>query len=156
ALGSVAYAIVVRPKAPEKPLAFQVGEVGKPGALAAGDWVAAPKTASLPVHFSDGTELRFAPSSRGRIVDVGNLGARVVLERGETHAQVVHRESTKWYFAAGPFEVHVTGTQFQLGWQPGEGVFTLDLEEGSVTVTGCGLGSERAVRGGQSLRLVCD
>ncbi|WP_394839048.1 FecR domain-containing protein [Pendulispora rubella] len=140
------------------PLAFEVqGEAHVPShALQVGDWIAAPKTGSLPIHFSDGTELLLAASSRARVVDVGSLGARVVLERGETHARVVHGESSSWYFAAGPFEVHVTGTQFQVGWQPAEGTFTLQLEEGSVVVTGCGLARERAVRSGQSLRLICD
>ncbi|WP_394849547.1 tetratricopeptide repeat protein [Pendulispora brunnea] len=142
----------------QPPLAFEVQPAkAAPGhPLQAGDWIAAPKTEALPIHFSDGTELVLAASSRARVVDVGSVGARVILERGETHARVVHGESSHWYFAAGPFEVHVTGTQFQVAWQPAEGTFTLELEEGSVVVTGCGLAHERAVRGGQSLRLVCD
>ena len=65
---------------------------------------------------------------------VANDGARLVLERGSLTARVVHRRHADWHLAAGPFDVHVIGTKFDLSWDPELEVFRLDLREGAVII----------------------
>jgi hypothetical protein len=76
-------------------------------------------------------------------------GARVLLERGRTRVSVVHRDDSSWSFAAGPFEVKVTGTRFDLAWDPARESIDLTLSEGSVEVRGPFADAPIAVRAGQ-------
>jgi transmembrane sensor len=120
-----------------------------------GEWIAAPAGDRLPIHFSDGSMLRLASSSRARVVAITNEGARVVLERGEVWAEVVHRKETRWVVQAGPFEVHVRGTVFSVVWDPVREDFEVTLEQGSVSVSGCSLDGERMVSRGKTFRAAC-
>jgi ferric-dicitrate binding protein FerR (iron transport regulator) len=103
-------------------------------------------------RFSDGTEIRFAPGTRGRIADVTSRGARVSIEEGRTTFRVVPRPRAEWIAQAGPFSIRVTGTEFDASWA-GEH-FELDLREGSVVVKGPLASNGIALRAGQ--RLVAD
>lgn len=107
----------------------------------------------LPLRFSDGTELALAPEARARVLELHDDGARVVLEKGTLAAQVVHRGASRWSVLAGPYEVRVTGTRFDVSWSPASASFELLLREGSVQVLGPSLGEGRVLRGGESLRL---
>ena len=99
-----------------------------------GDYVSAPVDRAVRVHFSDDTLVEIAANSQLRVEGTTRHGARVFLERGSADAHVVHRDGTQWTFAAGPFEVLVTGTHFDLGWDPATGVLDVHLREGSVQV----------------------
>src|SRR6185312_5455185 len=77
------------------------------------------------------------------------------LERGRLQASVVHREGTRWTLGVGPFEVLVTGTRFHVAWTPETETFRLDLEQGSVRVSGPLVGEQRAVSAGQTLTITC-
>jgi transmembrane sensor len=141
-------------------LAFQVGSSGKTGDEAlhrgtVGDWIATPTDASLPVTFSDGSALRLEGGTQARIAQIAADGARVVLERGSLHASVKHRPDTRWNVLAGPFDVRVTGTAFQVAWDPTTQGFSLTLEEGRVAVSGCAMGEERVVSAGETFRATC-
>jgi transmembrane sensor len=146
---------------PGPTLAFQVGpsEEGLPGARArpgvVGESVVAPVHERLPVHFSDGSLVRLEPDARARIVEVASNGSRVVLERGVAYASVVHRGDTRWSVQAGPFEVHVTGTQFDVAWDPPRKLFTITLLEGRVVVSGCAMDQPRTVTAGETFRATC-
>jgi hypothetical protein len=59
-------------------------------------------------------------------------GARVLLERGSAIALVHHGKTSSWLFVAGPFEVHVVGTRFNLTWDPSKEEVNLALDEGAV------------------------
>jgi hypothetical protein len=65
---------------------------------------------------------------------------------------VHHADKSKWTFAAGPFQVHVLGTRFDLAWQQAE--FSLNLHEGRVRV----VGPDRTwlLNAGDSLRIGSD
>lgn len=52
--------------------------------------------------------------SRLRIEDATSHGALVLLERGHVRTRLAHTNATDWMFAAGPFEVHTSGTRFEL------------------------------------------
>ncbi len=125
-------------------------EVGGAGAGRTKAWISA-QAEPLPVSFSDGSVLLLEPEARGRVMELGDSGARFVLEQGKLSASVVHREASSWTVVAGPFEVRVTGTRFDVQWTPAAESFELRLLEGSVQVTGPSLGSGRAVRAGESL-----
>lgn len=144
-----------------RPLTFVVG--GANAATVSGGasngtapaFLAAPADAELPIVFSDGTHVSVAAGAHARIADVTSRGARVLVESGVVHASVVHRSDTRWLVDAGPFEVKVTGTRFDVAWQPGEQAIVVTLHEGSVVVTGCGLADGQRVSGGQQLHASC-
>ena len=100
-------------------------------------------------------DLRIAAGARARVAEITPRGARLLVESGVVHARVVHRNDTRWLVDAGPFEVKVTGTRFDVAWQPGEQAIVVTLHEGSVVVTGCGLANGQRVSGGQQLHASC-
>jgi hypothetical protein len=128
-----------------RPIAFEVR-----GARLEGPYVSAAEK-PVRVEFSDGSVVRAEPGSRLRVDDPRSNGARVLLERGRAAVNVAHRTGTQWSFFGGPFEVRVTGTRFELDWDPASEVLNLDLREGSVEVHGP-LGGAVSVRAGQRFR----
>jgi FecR protein len=104
------------------------------GAQKDGAYVSAPNNAAASLHFTDDTVVEVAAASQLRVEDTSRRGARVLLERGLAKVHVVHRERTRWTFEAGPFEVLVTGTRFDLSWDPASEVLVLKLHEGSVEI----------------------
>jgi transmembrane sensor len=111
--------------------------------------------APLPIRFSDGTALTIAPSGRARVIATEERGGRVLLERGHLDANVAHTGASAWRFDGGPFEVLVTGTRFELGWDPATEKFSLRLDEGSVSVSGPVIGAPRQVVAGETLEVSC-
>jgi hypothetical protein len=90
------------------------------------------------LRFSDGSEIVASPGARLRVDSTQSRGARVFLEQGRMRTHIEHREHgehSNWVFVAGPFDVHVTGTTFNLAWDAGSQTVDLDLIEGSVSVT---------------------
>jgi hypothetical protein len=86
--------------------------------------------------------------ARGRVARTTADGADVVLEAGRAHVRVVHREAglvgarlgraTRWSVDAGPYAVHVTGTEFTVAWSPSGESLDVWMKEGRVVVTGPG------------------
>ncbi|MFZ5895148.1 MAG: FecR domain-containing protein [Myxococcota bacterium] len=113
-------------------------------------WLAAG-TKPVSLNFSDGTALRLERSSKARVVDVSREGARIALESGSLHADVVHTGHSAWFMVAGPLSVRVTGTRFDMSWNPLNEEFSIAVSEGSVRVSGSIAGSERAVGAGERL-----
>lgn len=161
AAAAVVLGIVLWPPAGPPPLAFDVGPieseapVGAPTRGAVGDWIAAPPEAALPLRFSDGSVVRLDANARARVAEVTARGARLVVEQGAAHVRVVHRQETHWDVEAGPFDVRVVGTAFEVSWDPARDLFTLSLKQGEVAVGGCSLPRERAVVAGETFRAVC-
>jgi transmembrane sensor len=157
------FARIFAPSERAASLTFQVGPGERPLAPAKGtatpgvpgQWVAAATSERLPLRFSDGSLVRLEPSARARVVDVTDTGGRVALESGAVHAEIVHRKTTRWSVEAGPFEVRVTGTQFDVVWDPSHGQFTIALIEGSVAVSGCDLAHPRVVTAGETFHATC-
>lgn len=120
-----------------------------------GAFIAAPPAGELPLSFSDGTRVVLAPSTRARVASISPKGARLLVESGRLHADVVHTGDAKWAVEAGPFEVRVTGTSFDVTWDPKDESIVVALSEGSVFVTGCTLGEGKRVARGEQLRVSC-
>jgi TolA-binding protein len=135
------------------PLTFAVGEPTQPGEI--GAWVVAPPAQTLPIGFSDGTRVRLEGGSRVRVLAVDAHGARVAIERGAVRADVVPRADNDWWIVGGPFEIHVTGTSFEAGWDPEGEVLRVSMREGRVVVRAPCLDRERALVAGESASLSC-
>jgi TolA-binding protein len=128
-----------------KPIAYEVH-----GARLDGPYVSAAQN-PVRVEFSDGSVVRAEPGSRLRVDDPKSSGARVLIERGRAAVSVAHRAGSEWSFLGGPFEVRVTGTRFELDWDPASEVLEVGMREGSVEVHGP-LGGVVTVRAGQRFR----
>jgi TolA-binding protein len=146
AAAAFACALAVWALSPSK-LRYQVT-----GASQTGSYVSAPVEHPVVVEFSDQTRVVLAQSSQLRVEETSQRGARILLERGAANVHVVHREHADWTFAAGPFDVHVTGTRFDLSWDPAPQIFELTLREGSVEIQSPLSPAPVALRAGQTFR----
>jgi TolA-binding protein len=130
-----------------KPLTYAMTQ----GEIQAGGYFQSGMQSQPTIRFSDGTQVDLVPGARGRIASVDAHGARVMLDEGEAHVEVVPRSGAHWQFDAGPFVVHVQGTAFVLAWNSDEGRLDLRLHKGAVTVTGPLSDEPIALRPGQWL-----
>lgn len=134
-----------------RPLTFRVGPDEAASAGVPGAWIATPPDSATPIRFSDGTRLLIQPQSRVRVASVDSSGGRLVLENGVVRAAVIHRPGARWLVDSGPFEVLVTGTRFDVQWNPTAEELVVRLDEGSVAVSGPVVGDRFAVKAGQTL-----
>jgi ferric-dicitrate binding protein FerR (iron transport regulator) len=109
----------------------------------------------LPVVFSDGTSLTLGRDSLARVTSVSTTGAEVTIPQGHVRASVTHTATSRWTLDVGPFVVHVTGTRFDTSWDASQRLFSLEVHEGSVFVTGCSI-DPRPVGAGSSIRMRCE
>ncbi len=116
----------------QQPLTF----VMKGGQVQSGGYFRIGEGAQPTIVFSDGSKLSLMALARGRVASVDAHGARVLLEDGSAHVEVVQRPGARWMFDAGPFLVNVHGTEFDLGWKAAEGQLDVRLHRGAVSVTG--------------------
>ncbi len=122
------------------------------GAEKDGPYVSAPGAHPVSLRFSDETLVQVEPASQLRVEETSRRGARLLLERGTADVHVVHRAQTHWTFLAGPFEVLVTGTRFDLSWDPALEVLELRLREGSVEIQTPFSAAPVGLRAGQTFR----
>jgi TolA-binding protein len=148
-LGAVAVALVLWWMLPGG-AGFYVGD-GTPGS--AGTLISAGETTTLPIRFVDGTAVELESGSRVRVEDVSDVGATLRLESGRANVHVVKKPATRWLVEAGPFEVVVTGTRFEVAWDAEGERFDLALEEGSLKVRGPLLGDGLEVEQGASVHV---
>jgi hypothetical protein len=116
----------------KQPLTF----VMKGGEVQSGGYFRIGEGAQPTIQFSDGSKLSLMALARGRVASVDEHGARVLLEDGAAHVEVVPHPGARWMFDAGPFLVNVHGTEFDLGWKAAEGELDVRLHRGAVSVTG--------------------
>lgn len=116
------------------------------GKLGHGWVVTSAELATL--DFTDGSELRLAPETALNVNALGPRSALARLARGSVRVDVEHHDDTRWTFLAGPYEVRVEGTTFDLSWQ--EESFALSMHEGRVRVVGPDQ-REWVLGGGESL-----
>jgi transmembrane sensor len=138
---------------PLPPLAFRVGDAGRPGVVDA--WLAAGGEGPLSLRFSDGSEVRLAPSSRARVTRLDAKGATVRLEGGRLAVAVAKRKGAAWQVSLGPFRIDVTGTKFAVDWDPAGERLGLSMHEGSVLVSGCVFGGGHAFVAGDTVTASC-
>ena len=103
------------------------------------------------VEFSDGSNLVLRPLGRLRIGKASSRGAILSLDHGRIDLSIRHRPAAQWSVEAGPYRVAVSGTRFNVGWDPGQGDVRVELVEGEVEVSGPGIAPPIALRAGQTV-----
>jgi TolA-binding protein len=87
------------------------------------------------VSFSDESRVEADPHTTFTVDIVGQQAAVTHLSRGTLHVRVQHRDSTDWRFFAGPYELRVIGTRFDLSWDPDHSRLSVVMHEGQLLVT---------------------
>ncbi len=154
ALAAAVALLMTRAPTASEGLAFSVGAAVEPGRV--GAFMVAPMSGQLPLRFSDGTLVTLAEGAGARVLSVDTHGAHIVLEKGRAVASVVHQPHSQWRVDAGPFEIAVIGTRFEVSWEPSEQAMSLQLAEGAVIVSGAFLREPMRVTAGQTLRAFCN
>jgi ferric-dicitrate binding protein FerR (iron transport regulator) len=145
-LGVVAW-FWIKPLRTPTSLSFTVGTEQAHGEL--GAYVAPIGERELPLGFSDGSTIELQPAARARVTRTAANGASLILETGRASFEVVHREGNDWNVAAGPYTVHVTGTSFNVAWDPNTSQVQVAVRRGAVIVRGPGAESGVEVRTSQ-------
>ncbi len=115
-----------------------------PGPVTAG-------AAGTTLRFSEGTRAHLRPGTRTRVVETTPRGARLAVDGGTLRMDVVPRARGRWAVEAGPYVVRVTGTVFEVSWDPAARRFTAALFRGGIEVTGPGVQGGVRLAAGQSL-----
>ncbi len=150
---AVAAAFLVGPRGDTPPLTFTVGTPGRPGML--GETVTAPGASGTSLRFSEGSRIALDPTARAKVAHSTPKGAGLVLETGRAHIDIVPRGDSAWRVQTGPFVVLVTGTRFDLEWNPTTDHFSLALYEGKVTISGCTFGEGKKLVAGELAEASC-
>lgn len=147
AAAAAAIAVVFFRRA-SQPLSWHVEDA----TVEAQGYVSVPVTAAnARLVFDDGSEVSLAPGSRGRVEATSPTGAEVVLEQGRAQVHVQHRDRTAWTIDAGPYAVHVTGTEFLVSWAADVETLDVWMRSGRVVVNGPLLGDELTLSAGKHL-----
>lgn len=126
---SIAIGVVFIPR--DRALTFEVTQ----GCVREGGYIVS-RAPDGAVRFSDQSNLGMDQGTRLRVSSVEVRGAHLLLEAGTLHASIRPRRQARWAIDAGPYVVHVTGTEFDLAWKVDEQTLDLRLRRGSVTVEG--------------------
>lgn len=120
------------------------------GAVANGGVIEA-KRGEVTVSLSDGSSILAENETKFSVDVVGRNAALTRLVRGKLHIRVQHNEDTRYRVIAGPYEVRVVGTEFDLSWDAELG-FALSMTRGQVQLVEPG-GKLRTLGAGQSVQL---
>jgi hypothetical protein len=152
ALGLAGAAAAVAAVLVRRPAPAPVGWHVEDGAVEAQGYISAREgSPSARLAFDDGSEVTLVPGSRGRVAATSPTGAEVVLEQGRAWVHVQHHERTAWTIDAGPYAVHVTGTDFLVSWAAEAETLDVWMRAGRVVVTGPVLGDEVTLSAGKHL-----
>jgi hypothetical protein len=133
--------------AASKPIEYTV----EAGTIDEGGYIRATGVAGPTVRFSEGSQIGFLTSSRGRINSTTHDGAQLTVEDGGAEVSIVHRPRARWLVDVGPFAITVIGTSFKVQWSSVDEVLDLRMHAGIVDVRGpLGTGSI-TVKAGQRL-----
>lgn len=96
------------------------------------------RTQSEPafIRFSDKSAIEARPETTLNLDVVGERAALARLIKGDVRVAIQHDEETDWRFLAGPYEVRVVGTKFDLTWDPEQAALSVVMREGKVRIVG--------------------
>ena len=103
------------------------------------------------IRFSDGSEASLERDAEAQIEKLTEHGAQVVLKRGSMRLAIAKKPQAAWTVAAGPYDVQVTGTAFDVSWSSQAQAFDLRMQSGAVIVTGPLAVSGIPLRAGQRM-----
>jgi hypothetical protein len=104
------------------------------------------------ISLSDGSSILAENQTKFSVDVVGRNAALTRLVSGRLHVRVEHNDDTSYRFLAGPYEVRVVGTEFDLAWDPQGHGLSLAMAKGEVRLAEPG-GKLRTLRAGQIVRL---
>jgi TolA-binding protein len=132
AVAAVAFALVVLAHRGTGALSYAVegGHLGRQGTIELDPGQEAR------LHFSDGSDVAFAAGTQASLRRVDGQGAIVSVSTGSAHVDITHRPGARWSFEAGPFVIEVTGTAFRFGWDAPREELDVQMERGSIRVSG--------------------
>lgn len=104
------------------------------------------------ISLSDGSSILAENSTRFSVDVVGRNSALTRLVAGRLHVRVEHNDDTSYRFIAGPYEVRVVGTEFDLEWDPDARGLNLSMSKGEVRLVDT-FGKQRTLKAGQTLQL---
>ena len=110
-----------------------------------------PGNGTATARFSDGTSIAVGTRSVARVRSRTRAGATIRLERGRASFAVVHRPGARWNVEVGPFEIAVTGTEFDVHWSDDREGFEVVMKSGTVVVRGSLTGAGIPLHAGQRL-----
>jgi ferric-dicitrate binding protein FerR (iron transport regulator) len=117
-------------------------------------WVEA-RRGEATVALSDGSSILAENGTRFSVEVIGRNAARARLAQGKLHVRVVHNDDTSYSFSAGPYEVRVVGTAFDVFWDAASQSLALTMSKGEVRLLGPD-GRSRVLKAGESVRLTND
>ncbi|MCP4680060.1 MAG: hypothetical protein GY854_32125 [Deltaproteobacteria bacterium] len=121
----------------QNPLPFWIGEK-----LVAGDegsWIDTSQNTSTPIRFAGGSRMEFSQESTARVVASNDQTVQVSLSDGEVFADINGNGKTNWRLKAGPYQVDVVGTIFEVSWNKSNKALNVAVKKGVVLVSGEGL-----------------
>lgn len=104
------------------------------------------------VTLSDGSSILAENRTRFSVDVVGRNSALTRLVSGKLHVRVTHNDDTSYRFLAGPYEVRVVGTEFDMTYAAETEALSLSMSKGEVHLRGPD-GKVRTLKAGESLRL---
>ena len=104
------------------------------------------------VALSDGSSILAENRTKFSVDVVGRNAALTRLVTGKLHVRVAHNDDTSYRFIAGPYEIRVVGTEFDLAWDPTGSGLLLAMSKGEVRLVEPG-GKLRTLKTGETLRL---
>ncbi len=116
------------------------------------DGVIEAERGEATVTLSDGSSILAENRTKFSVDVVGRNAALSRLVTGKLHVRVVHNDDTSYRFIAGPYEVRVVGTEFDLAWDPHRSGLALAMSKGEVRLVEPG-GKLRTLKAGETLRL---
>ena len=149
-MGSAAAAYVVV----NHPITVSIGKSAAQAGLGAS--VTAPTDRGVPLQFSDGSTVALAPGSAAIIASLERNGGTLRINHGRANIHVVHSPKSRWAVQAGPYTVTVTGTRFDVDWQPQLSQLVVSLQEGKVVVSGHTSQPPTQMSAGQQLVILDD
>ncbi len=136
------------------PITVAIGNSATSAALGAS--IAAPPDREVPLQFSDGSTVALAPGSNAVIASLVQNGGTLRINQGHAQMHVVHTPKSRWSVQAGPYTVIVTGTRFDIDWQPQLQRLIVKLREGHVVVSGHSSQPPAQMSAGQQLLVLGD
>src|SRR4029078_2445283 len=143
----VAVLVFVAMRTTQPPLGYQLS-----GTYAArNDGFETPGDGTATARFSDGTSVAVGTHSAARVRARTRAGATIRRERGRASFAFVHRPGARWNVEVGPFDIAVTGTEFDVHWADDRQGFEVVMESGTGEVSGSLTGEGIPLHAGQRL-----
>lgn len=99
-------------------------------------WILAPQKGNAEIKFVQGSRFAIKDNGAVRILSHTPKLVHIELHTGQLNSKVKGNGITNWKISAGPFQLSVLGTQFNVDWNLQKGTLRVQLQKGVVLVQG--------------------